>query len=58
MILAEGFHLGAQVPVNKNFLLCIAHELFDFQGLTAEHAVIAATFCKMIYDMWTMEDVP
>ena len=38
--------------------MVFGHEDLNFRGMTIEHAVIAASLCKMIYEMWTNPDVP
>ena len=38
--------------------MVLKSDYVDFTGLTIEHAVIAASFCKMVHDFWTMEKVP
>ena len=38
--------------------MVFGHEDLNFSEMTIEHAVIAASLCKMIYEMWTNPDVP
>ena len=56
--MAKDFKLKTQAPVPSNFIMAFGHEDLDFNGMTIEHAVIAASLCKMIYEMWSNPKVP
>ena len=56
--MAKDFKLQVQTVVPNNFIMTFGHDDLDFSGMTFEHVVIAASLCKMIYEMWTNPDVP